>query len=51
MSTNNYILNVLNIKDKNSHIITECKENVIKIIETFKEAAAEDNGIKFSREP
>ena len=27
------------------------KENVIKIIETFKEAAAEDNGIKFSREP
>ena len=27
------------------------KENIIKIIETFKEAAAEDNGIKFSREP
>ena len=30
MSTNNYILNLLNIKDKNTHIITECKENVIK---------------------
>ena len=30
MSTNNYILNLLNIKDKNIHIITECKENVIK---------------------
>ena len=30
MSTNNYILNLLNIKDENIHIITECKENVIK---------------------
>ena len=30
MSTNNYILNLLNIKDKNIHIITECKEKVIK---------------------
>ena len=24
MSTNNYILNLLNIKDENIHIITEC---------------------------
>ena len=30
MSTNNYILNLLNIKDQNIHIITECKEKVIK---------------------
>ena len=30
MSTNNYILNLLNIKDENIHIITECKEKVIK---------------------
>ena len=30
MSTNNYILNLLNIKDENIHIITECKETVIK---------------------
>lgn len=30
MSINNYILNLLNIKDENIHIITECKENVIK---------------------
>lgn len=27
MSTNNYILNLLNIKDENIHIITECKKN------------------------
>ncbi len=25
MSTNNYILNLLNIKDENIHIITNCK--------------------------
>ena len=30
MSINNYILNLLNIKDKNIHIITECKEKMIK---------------------
>ena len=30
MSINNYILNLLNIKDKNIHIITECKEISIK---------------------
>lgn len=30
MSTNNYILNLLNIKDENIHIITECKEKMIK---------------------
>ena len=30
MSINNYILNLLNIKDKNIHIITECKEKRIK---------------------
>lgn len=30
MSTNYYILNLLNIKDQNIHIITECKEKVIK---------------------
>ena len=30
MSTNNYILNLLNIKDANIHIITECKEQIIK---------------------
>ena len=30
MSTNNYILNLLNIKDENIHIITECKEKIIK---------------------
>ena len=30
MSTNNYILNLLNIKDENIHIITERKEKVIK---------------------
>ena len=30
MSINNYILNLLNIKDKNIHIITECKEIIIK---------------------
>ena len=30
MSINNYILNLLNIKDENIHIITECKEKVIK---------------------
>lgn len=30
MSTNNYILNLLNIKDENIHIITECKEKEIK---------------------
>lgn len=30
MSINNYILNLLNIKDKNIHIITECKEKIIK---------------------
>lgn len=29
MSTNNYILNLLNIKDENIHIITEIKEKVI----------------------
>ena len=34
MSTNNYILNLLNIKDENIHIITECKEKMIK--EIFK---------------
>ena len=28
-SINNYILNLLNIKDENIHIITECKEKVI----------------------
>lgn len=26
MSTNNYILNLLNIKDENIHIITNCEE-------------------------
>ena len=26
MSINNYILNLLNIKDENINIITECKE-------------------------
>ena len=30
MSTNNYILNLLNIKDENIHIITKCKEKIIK---------------------
>lgn len=30
MSTNNYILNLLNIKDKNIHIITKCNEKLIK---------------------
>ena len=30
MSTNNYILNLLNIKDKNIHIITKSKEKMIK---------------------
>ena len=30
MSTNNYILNLLNIKDENIHIITESKEKLIK---------------------
>ena len=30
MSTNNYILNLLNIKDENIHIIKECKEKMIK---------------------
>ena len=30
MSTNNYILNLLNIKDENINIITECKEKMIK---------------------
>ncbi len=30
MSTDNYILNLLNIKDENIHIITECKEKIIK---------------------
>ena len=30
MSTNNYILNLLNIKDENIHIITECKGKMIK---------------------
>ena len=30
MSTNNYILNLLNIKDENIHIITECKERIIR---------------------
>ena len=30
MSTNNYILNLLNIKDENIHIITELKEKMIK---------------------
>ena len=30
MSTNNYILNLLNIKDENIHIITKSKEKVIK---------------------
>lgn len=30
MSTNNYILNLLNIKDENIHIITEIKEKLIK---------------------
>ena len=30
MSTNNYILNLLNIKEENIHIITECKEKIIK---------------------
>lgn len=38
MSTNNYILNLLNIKDENIHIITESKEKIVnrknyKIIE------------------
>ena len=31
MFINNYILNLLNIKDKNIHIITECKEKIIKV--------------------
>ena len=40
MSMNNYILNLLNIKDKNINIITNSKEEVIKgknykIIEAF----------------
>lgn len=30
MSTNNYILNLLNIKDENIHIITNYEEKVIK---------------------
>ena len=30
MSTNNYILNLLKIKDKNIYIITESKEKIIK---------------------
>lgn len=30
MSINNYILNLLNIKDENIHIITESKEKLIK---------------------
>ena len=30
MSTNNYILNLLNIKDKNIDIITKSKEEMIK---------------------
>lgn len=30
MSINNYILNLLNIEDKNIKIITECKEKIIK---------------------
>ena len=30
MSTNNYILNLLNIKDENIHIIKKCKEKIIK---------------------
>ena len=30
MSINNYILNLLNIKDENIHIITNCEEKVIK---------------------
>ena len=30
MYINNYILNLLNIKDENIYIITECKEKVIK---------------------
>ena len=30
MSTNNYILNLLNIKDENIHIITNCEKKVIK---------------------
>lgn len=30
MSINNYILNLLNVKNENIHIITECKEKVIK---------------------
>ena len=30
MSTKNYILNLLNIKDENIHIITKCKEKIIK---------------------
>ncbi len=29
MSTNNYILNLLNIKDENIHIITESKEKIV----------------------
>ena len=32
MSTDNYILNLLNIKEENIHIITECKEKIIKKI-------------------
>lgn len=40
MSTNNYILNLLNIKDKNIHIIKKCNEKLIngknyKIIEAI----------------
>ncbi len=40
MSTNNYILNLLNIKNENIHIITKCNEKLIKgknykIIEAF----------------
>lgn len=30
MSTNNYILNLLNIKDENIHIITNYEKKVIK---------------------
>ena len=31
MSTNNYILNLLNIKDENIHIITELKKKKLKV--------------------
>lgn len=30
MSTNNYILNLLNIKDENIHIVTKNEEKIIK---------------------